>query len=158
MFIFGTAVVQGQSTGSIVGWGSQVVVEQSALDSLVAVTAGGWHSLGLKSDGTIVALGWNEFGQCDVPAPNADFEAVAGGWDHSLGLKSDGTIVAWGLNNFRQCNVPAPNADFGALSADGLHSLGPKSDGMIVAWGDNFYGQCLWVCVARTAAGTMGRT
>ncbi len=50
-----------------------------------------------KSDGTIVAWGWNDYGQCNVPAPNADFVAVAGGGAHSLGLKSDGTIVAWGL-------------------------------------------------------------
>ena len=54
------------------------------------------HSLGLKSDGTIVAWGHNGSGQCNVPAPNADFVAVAGGGYHSLGLKSDGTIVAWG--------------------------------------------------------------
>jgi hypothetical protein len=46
------------------------------------------HSLGLKSDWTIVAWGQNDFGQCDVPAPNADFVAVAGGWYHSLGLRS----------------------------------------------------------------------
>ncbi len=62
IFIFGTGVVHGQSTGSIVGWGSQVVVEQSALDSLVAVAGGYYHSLGLKSDGTIAAWGWNDHG------------------------------------------------------------------------------------------------
>ena len=45
-----------------------------------------------------MAWGNNDYGQCDVPAPNADFVAVAGGDDHSLGLKSDGTIVAWGDN------------------------------------------------------------
>jgi hypothetical protein len=33
-----------------------------------------------------VAWGYNRFGQCDVPAPNADFVAVAGGMYHSLGL------------------------------------------------------------------------
>ncbi len=82
------------------------------------------HSLGLKSDGTIVAWGDNDYGQCDVPAPNADFVAVAAGWWHSLGLKSDGTIVAWGLNGYGQCNVPAPNADFVAIAGGGMWSLG----------------------------------
>ena len=45
----------------------------------VAVAAGGYHSLGLKADGSIVAWGDNGYGQCNVPAPNAGFVAVAGG-------------------------------------------------------------------------------
>jgi hypothetical protein len=103
-----------------------VVVEQTALDSLIAVAGGGYHSLGLKSNGTIVAWGNNDYGQCNVPAPNADFIAVAGGDWHSLGLKSDGTIVAWGDNGYGQCNVPAPNADFIAVAGGYRHSLGLK--------------------------------
>ena len=53
----------------------------------VAVAGGKRHSLGLKADGSIVAWGYNDYGQCDVAAPNADFVAVAGGDCHSLGLK-----------------------------------------------------------------------
>ena len=34
-----------------------------------------------------MAWGSNEYGQCDVPTPNADFVAVAGGSIHSLGIK-----------------------------------------------------------------------
>jgi len=58
----------------------------------VAVAAGGEYSLGVKSDGTVVAWGRNNDGQCNVPSPNADFVAVAAGNVHSLGLKSDGTV------------------------------------------------------------------
>ena len=32
----------------------------------MAVDAGGDHTVGLKSDGTVVATGDNEYGQCDV--------------------------------------------------------------------------------------------
>jgi hypothetical protein len=53
----------------------------------IAVAGGHYHSLGLKSDGTIVAWGDNGYGQCNVPSPNADFIAVAGGIAQSLGLK-----------------------------------------------------------------------
>ena len=76
-----------------------------------------WHSLGLKADGSIVAWGYNAYGQCNVPAPNSGFVAIAAGGSHSLGLKADGSIVAWGYNCYGQCNVPAPNSGFVAIAA-----------------------------------------
>ena len=68
-----------QDAGPIVGWGSQVVVPQSELSDLVAVAAGYSHSLALRADASIVAWGYNAFGQCNVPAPNSGFVAVAAG-------------------------------------------------------------------------------
>src|SRR5512136_247400 len=82
----GAAIAQ---DGAIVGWGSQVVVPQSELTDLVAVAGGGHHSLALKADGSVVAWGWNAYGQCNVPSPNSGFVAVAGGGEHSVGLKAD---------------------------------------------------------------------
>jgi uncharacterized protein (TIGR03437 family) len=38
-------------------------VEVSGLTGVVAVAAGGWHSLAVKEDGTVWAWGWNEYGQ-----------------------------------------------------------------------------------------------
>ena len=33
---------------------------------IVAVSAGSSHTVGLKSDGTVLAVGDNEYGQCDA--------------------------------------------------------------------------------------------
>ena len=44
-------------------------------------------------------MGYNNYGQCNVPSPNTGFVAVAAGGYHSLGLKEDGSIVAWGIMN-----------------------------------------------------------
>jgi beta-lactamase superfamily II metal-dependent hydrolase len=97
---------------------------------------------GAVEDGAIIAWGFNTYGECDVPEPNAGFVAIAAAGHHNLGLKPDSTIVMWGWNNHGQCDVPAPNADFVAVAAGGDHSLGLKSDGTVVAWGYNSDGQC----------------
>jgi hypothetical protein len=72
--------------GSIVGWGSHVVGGDLG-GGFVALAGGGFQSLGLKADGSIVAWGCNLDGCCDVPEPNADFGAVAAGGYHVLGIK-----------------------------------------------------------------------
>jgi len=68
--------------------------------------AGYYHTVGLKSDGTVVTVGNNTCGQCDVEDccwANIT-QVAAGGW-HTVGLKADGTLLAVGLNNYEQCNV-----------------------------------------------------
>jgi len=100
-----------------------------------ALAAGTNHSVGLKSDGTVICWGSNTFGQCTVPAPNTNFTAVAAGLSHTLGLKRDGSVVCWGLNSNGQCNVPAPNTNFVAIAGGPNYSLGLKADGAIVYWG-----------------------
>jgi hypothetical protein len=52
----------------------------------VAITAGSWHSLALKSDGTVVAWGSNEHGERIVPSDLSSAIAVAAGYDHGLSL------------------------------------------------------------------------
>jgi hypothetical protein len=138
--------------GAIVAWGkndygqSNVPVPNTGF---VAVTAGPYHCLGLKTDGTIVAWGaggpnqsgFPHFGQSIVPAPNADFIAIAAGQGHSLGLKADGSIVGWGGNSFGQIEIPEPNTEFIGVGANWNHSLGLKANGSIMAWGYNGQGQ-----------------
>ena len=54
-----------------------------------------YHTVGLKSDGTVVAVGDNASGQCNVTGW-MDSVQVAAGRYHTVGLKSDGTVVAAG--------------------------------------------------------------
>ena len=99
-----------------------------------------WHSLGIRSDGSLVAWGWNDDRQCDVP-PGHDYIDISGGYYHSLALKADRSIVAWGGNGDGQCNVPAGH-EFLRIAAGLMHSVALRADGTIVAWGRNEEGQC----------------
>jgi len=60
------------------------------------VAAGGHYTVGLKADGTVVAVGWNYHGQCNVSSWTNVIQVAAGAWQ-TVGLKSDGTVVAAGL-------------------------------------------------------------
>ena len=95
------------------------------------LAAGGYHTVGLRNDGTVVAAGKNSDGQCDV----GDWEnivAVAAGWGHTVGLRSDGTVVAVGSDSDDQCSGVASWSDIVAVAAGWYHTVGLRSDGTVV--------------------------
>jgi alpha-tubulin suppressor-like RCC1 family protein len=118
------------------------------------VDGGCWHTLGLKSDGTVLAVGYNSYGQCDV-GNWTDIIQVDGGGEHTVGLKSDGTVVAVGYNGYGQCNVGDWTGIIQVV-AGRQHTVGLKSDGTVVAVGLNEYRQCNvgnWTDIIQVAAG-----
>jgi alpha-tubulin suppressor-like RCC1 family protein len=81
----------------------------SVASHVVAVAAGNSHSLFLKNDGTLWAMGYNGDGELgdgittDRRSPVAvaggnHVVAVAAGYEHSLFVKDDGTLWAMGTN------------------------------------------------------------
>jgi len=60
--------------------------------------------VGLRADGTAVAVGLNDYGQCDVSSWS-DLVAVSAGDYHTVGLRADGTVVAVGATKYGQCRV-----------------------------------------------------
>lgn len=65
------------------------------------ISAGNVHTVGLKADGTVVAVGDNEDGQCNIPGWT-DIVAISAGQYHTLGLEADGTVVSVGSNEYGQ--------------------------------------------------------
>ena len=98
------------------------------------------HTLGIKQDGTVVAAGDNDKGQCDVQSWSDIIAVSAGNW-HSVGLKSDGTVVSAGNKNSKKCKVDSWK-DIVAVSAGYEHTVGLKADGTVIATGSNNAGEC----------------
>ncbi len=103
--------------GSTINSSAPVLVSTTgalAGKTVVALSAGYEHSLALCSDGTVVAWGYNGYGQLgngnytnsSVPMTvtrlgallGKTVTAVSAGQYHSLALCSDGTVAAWGYN------------------------------------------------------------
>ena len=104
------------------------------------VAAGGWHTVGVKDNGTVVAVGWKDDGQCDVSDWKDIVQVAAGAW-HTVGVKNNGHVVAVGRDYEGQCDVSGWT-DIVQVTAGWKHTVGLKSDGTVVATGDNNYGQC----------------
>ena len=123
------------------------------------ISAGTHVALGLKEDGTVLAIGSAETnaGQCDVSAWT-NIASVSAGLCHSVGLKEDGTVVATGLNTDGQCNV-GEWRDIIEIHAGFYHTVGLKSDHTVVATicsEETDYGQCnvsWWKNIVAVAAG-----
>jgi alpha-tubulin suppressor-like RCC1 family protein len=106
-----------------------------------AIAAGGWHSLAVTLDGTVVGWGDGSHRQLDKPADLNHVTSVAAGHFHSLALKTDGTVVPWGDNDYGQSNVPYGLSNVKAIAAGRHHSLALTDKGTVVAWGYNHSGQ-----------------
>ena len=119
-----------------------------------SIDAGRAHTIGLKTDGTVVAVGYNNHGQCNV-SDWTDIVAISAGNTHTVGLKANGTVVAVGNNANGRCNV-SNWTDIVAISAGDSHTVGLKADGTVVAVGENEDSQCDvsgWTDIVAISAG-----
>lgn len=126
--------------------------ETTNWQNIISISAGSEHVLGVKTDGTVLACGWNTEGQCNVTNWE-DIISISAGYCHSVGLKADGTVIAtdYILPHVKytdrtdvydgQCDVQGWY-DIVAVSAGFHHTVGLKQDGTVVAVGANKYGQC----------------
>ncbi len=132
--------------GTVLAWGDnefgQTNVPVAAQSGVMAIAAGHYHTLALKTNGMVVAWGLNNLGQTTVPvAAQSGVTAISAGYGHSVALKNNGTVVAWGVNSSGETDVPVGLSGVTAIAAGGNHTLALKSNGTVVAWGYNYYGQ-----------------
>ncbi|MEN8743570.1 MAG: putative Ig domain-containing protein [Lentimonas sp.] len=107
------------------------------LGPVIAIATGQYHTLALRTNGTVAAWGRNTNGQCDVPIDLHSVVAIAAGYANSLALKQDGTVVAWGSASYDLDTIPTGLSDVVEISAGNYLNVALKSDGEVVAWGSS---------------------
>jgi alpha-tubulin suppressor-like RCC1 family protein len=126
---------------SVVGWGRQVLPSAQEMAGLMDVSAGQAFNLGLRSDGTVVAWGSNNYLEATIPEGLSEVTAIAAGSTHALALRQNGTVVAWGDDREEQATPPPGLGQVKMIGAGQAHSLALKANGQVVAWGSNRFAQ-----------------
>ena len=126
------------------------------------ITAGFFHVMLQKTDGTLWGLGDNSSGQLgsdvfgfytgilQTGTSNDWIQISAGKQDHTLAVKANGTLWSWGNNQSGKLGdgttvdkwTPTQidtDTNWAQVSAGGYHSMAIKTDGTLWTWGDNQY-------------------
>ena len=134
---------------------------EGAVDPVVA--AGKWHTVAVKTDGTLWAWGANNSSQIgdgtytNRLAPTqlgtaTNWRTIAAGDLHTVALKTDGSLWAWGINGYGQLgdgtttdrNTPVQigsATNWSAVFAGNQRTFALKTDGTLWGWGANWYGK-----------------
>lgn len=125
---------------------NEIKKHKSEWENIIAISAGGGsghfgeiieygHTVALKKDGTVVAVGDDSHGQCDVydKAKWSNIISISAGDFHTVGLKVDGTVVTTEKGD--SAEEIGKWKDIVAVSAGYGFTLGLKSDGTVIATG-----------------------
>ncbi|MHC4501422.1 MAG: RCC1 domain-containing protein [Planctomycetota bacterium] len=112
-------------------------------EQFVTISAGLYHTCGLKPDGSLACWGYDGYGQVSGPNGSSDtFAQVSAGGNHTCGVKTDGSLACWGNDSYEQVSGPnASSETFTQVSAGGSHTCGLKGNGRLDCWGYDVYGQ-----------------
>lgn len=154
----------GSSNGTSGDGGSTAISTPTRIGSAnnwESISTGNFHSVAIKSDGTLWAWGNNHYGQLgnnttvakeyNTPVQigtDTNWSKVSAANAHNIALKADGSLWAWGNNVFNQLGdgtdterltpVQIGSAtNWQSISAGFNHNLAIKSDGTLWAWGTN---------------------
>ncbi|HEX8562693.1 MAG TPA: T9SS type A sorting domain-containing protein [Flavobacterium sp.] len=120
-----------------------------------------YHVLAIKTNGTLWAWGYNEYGQLgdgttisrSTPiqvGTDTNWTNVAAGGLHTVAQKADGTLWSWGRNDYGELGLGSAlgvsvlqptqigtDTDWNVLSTGYAHTLAIKNNGTFWGWGNN---------------------
>jgi alpha-tubulin suppressor-like RCC1 family protein len=105
---------------TLIAWGDNESGQTNVptgLTNAVAVSAGDFYSVALRSDGTLSTWGDSLSGTASFAASLTNIVAVSAGLYHCLALTGDGRVVGWGDNQYGEVSTPAGWSNIVAISA-----------------------------------------
>jgi hypothetical protein len=91
----------------------------------------------------VVAVGYDDAGQCQNVDTWAGIVQVAAGGNHTVGLVNDGTVVAVGWDYYHQCSdAMAWTDNITQVAAGGAQTVGLVDNHTVLAVGPDLYHQC----------------
>lgn len=135
----------------------QLEVVCKALDGwkdLCSIAAGYTHLVGLKTDGTVVAAGKNDRGQCDVQ-DWTDIVCVTAGMYYTVGVKADGTLVYAG-DPSAIGQIEWESTGVVAVSGSDYMLMALLEDGSVKTWAANGRSSEGWEDAVQICAGHAG--
>ena len=126
--------------------------DQHAVHSTIAASN---HTVAIKTDGTVVATGSNDHGQCNVSGWK-DIVEVAVGWGHTVGLRANGTVVATEFtgdqtDNRGQCEI-SDWTNIVSIAANASNTFGVKADGTVIVAGRSIPAVSGWTDITAVVA------
>ena len=118
---------------------------------------GFYHTAALRADGTVLACGSNDYGQCDTAAWDSVTQIAAGAY-HTVALLADGTVAAVGRSGEGQCDT-AEWSGIVAVAASDYATFGLRNDGTVVFCGYQpaYYRDTPgWSAVTQISGGSYG--
>jgi alpha-tubulin suppressor-like RCC1 family protein len=131
----------------------------------IALTAGYFHTCGLKANGAALCWGYNFYGQvgngtagnlATTPSPvtgSYAFQSLSAGGYHTCGITTSGSTLCWGYNGFGQLGngtstgaaTPIPTnvggaMTFASIGAENFHTCALDANGAAYCWGFNNQG------------------
>jgi alpha-tubulin suppressor-like RCC1 family protein len=137
-------------------------IQVGSLSNWNQISCGYYHTMAIKTDGTLWSWGGNSFGQLglsNLTHISSPVQVGASAWAKayssylsSFAITSNGTLWAWGYNTNGQLGLSnltnrySPTqvgalTDWFEVSSATDHTLAIKTDGTLWAWGANNWGQ-----------------
>lgn len=152
---------EGQFGNGVLSIGATWPVLIDNQNNWTEVVAGQYHSIGIKSNGTMWVWGDNYYGQLgigstvDVPTPTQigtanNWTKIAAGYNHSFAINNTGVLSAWGMGtagilgtgNVSSAHAPQQvGMNISKVSAGEEHSVLINQSGALCGTGGNSYGE-----------------
>jgi len=128
---------------------------EKIMDDAVSVSVGGFHTMVIKTDGSLWAFGGNDYGQLgdgttvDYHSPVKVMEgvvSVSAAHEYTMAVKTDGSLWAWGRNHYGQLGDGTTidryytvkiMDDVVSVSTTDERTMVVKKNGSLWAWGNN---------------------